>query len=64
MGDQLSIDDFRAWHTVVLMVAFIGIVVWAYSKKRKRSFDDAANLPFADQAQDEATIKKDTENKT
>lgn len=46
------------------MVAFIGIVVWAYSKKRKKSFDDAANLPFADQAQDKATIKKDTENKS
>ncbi len=60
----MSIDDFRAWHTVVLMVAFIGIVIWAYSKKRKKSFEDAANLPFADEAQDEATIKKDTENKS
>ena len=60
----MSIDDFRAWHTVVLMVAFIGIVIWAYSKKRKKSFDDAANLPFADQAQDQATINKDTENKS
>jgi cytochrome c oxidase cbb3-type subunit 4 len=60
----MSIDDFRAWHTVVLMVAFIGIVVWAYSKKRKKSFDDAANLPFADQAQDEATIKRDQERKS
>lgn len=60
----MSIDDFRAWHTVVLMVAFIGIVVWAYSRKRKKSFDDAANLPFADEAKDKATIEKDTEKKS
>ncbi|MEO8507745.1 MAG: CcoQ/FixQ family Cbb3-type cytochrome c oxidase assembly chaperone [Betaproteobacteria bacterium] len=33
--------------TVVSFVTFIGIVVWAYSRKRKRSFDEAANAPFA-----------------
>ncbi|MFO1317768.1 MAG: cbb3-type cytochrome c oxidase subunit 3 [Burkholderiales bacterium] len=33
--------------TVVSFVTFIGIVVWAYSKKRKRAFDEAANAPFA-----------------
>ena len=33
--------------TVVSFVTFIGIVFWAYSRKRKRAFDDAANAPFA-----------------
>lgn len=33
--------------TVVSFVTFIGIVVWAYSRKRKPSFDEAANAPFA-----------------
>ncbi|MBK9117182.1 MAG: cbb3-type cytochrome c oxidase subunit 3 [Betaproteobacteria bacterium] len=33
--------------TVVSFVTFLGIVAWAYSKKRKRAFDDAANAPFA-----------------
>lgn len=33
--------------TVVSFVTFIGIVAWAYSRKRKRAFDDAANAPFA-----------------
>ncbi|EGR2797588.1 cytochrome-c oxidase [Vibrio navarrensis] len=44
--------DFGTIHsiyTVVLFVSFIGIVVWAYSKKRKASFDEAANLVFADE---------------
>ena len=33
--------------TVVAFVTFIGIVVWAYSKKRKSAFEAAANAPFA-----------------
>jgi len=33
--------------TVVSFVTFIGIVIWAYSRKRKRAFDEAANAPFA-----------------
>ena len=36
-----------AW-TVVVMVTFLGIVVWAWSGKRKRDFDEAARLPFDD----------------
>ena len=33
--------------TVLMFLAFIGIVAWAYSKRRKRDFEDAANAPFA-----------------
>ena len=33
--------------TVITFVTFIGIVVWAYSRKRKSAFDEAANAPFA-----------------
>ena len=33
--------------TVVSFVAFIGIVAWAYSGRRRRAFDEAANAPFA-----------------
>ena len=40
----MDINDFRAWHTVVLMIAFLAIVWWAYSRRRKKSFDEAANL--------------------
>ncbi|MEN8176439.1 MAG: cbb3-type cytochrome c oxidase subunit 3 [Pseudomonadota bacterium] len=57
----MDLNDFRAWHTFVLLIVFVGIVVWAYSRKRKKSFDEAANLPFADEAEHEATIKKESE---
>jgi cytochrome c oxidase cbb3-type subunit 4 len=47
---------------VLLLILFLGIVYWAYSKRRKKSFDEAANLPFADEDRHQATIEK--ENKS
>ena len=58
----MDLNDIRAWHTAILMIAFIGIVFWAYSKRRKKSFDEAANLPFADEDRHEATIKKENQS--
>ncbi|MDP1527369.1 MAG: cbb3-type cytochrome c oxidase subunit 3 [Rhodocyclaceae bacterium] len=40
----MDINDLRAIATVMLFVAFIAIVVWAYSGKRKQAFDEAALL--------------------
>jgi cytochrome c oxidase cbb3-type subunit IV len=35
--------------TAVLIVLFVGVAVWAYSKRRKASFDAAARLPLEDE---------------
>lgn len=35
--------------TVVALSAFVGVTVWAYSKGKKADFDEAAQLPFADE---------------
>ncbi len=35
--------------TVALFVLFIGIIVWAWSTKRKRGFDEAARMPLEDE---------------
>lgn len=45
----MDINTLRGLSTLLLLVAFVGLVVWAYSSKRKQSFDEAANLPFADE---------------
>jgi len=37
--------------TLVVFVCFIGIVLWAYSKKAKIGFDEAQNLVFDDEPQ-------------
>ena len=34
--------------TVISFVFFVGIIVWAYSSKRKSTFDAAAQLPLED----------------
>ena len=39
----------QALWSIVVFVTFIGIVIWAYSGKRKKSFDEAARLPFDDE---------------
>lgn len=33
-------------YTVVVFVIFVGIVWWAFSKRSKKGFDEAANLIF------------------
>ncbi|MFD2176633.1 cbb3-type cytochrome oxidase subunit 3 [Veronia pacifica] len=42
---------FNAIWTLVLFIMFVGIVLWAYSSSRKKDFEEAANLPFADEEQ-------------
>jgi cytochrome c oxidase cbb3-type subunit 4 len=43
------VSDMRSVVTIVSMLTFIGIVLWAYSARRKNDFDEAARLPFADE---------------
>jgi len=44
----MDINDLRALATVLTTVAFLAVFFWAYSSKNKSRFDEAANLPFAD----------------
>jgi cytochrome c oxidase cbb3-type subunit 4 len=45
----MDIGLIRGLGTLVVFIAFIGVVLWAYNSKRKKNFDEAANLPFADE---------------
>ncbi len=40
------VSDARSIITVISMLTFMGIVLWAYSARRKNDFDEAAMLPF------------------
>lgn len=44
-----DIGTIRGIGTAVVFIAFVALVLWAYSSKRKSGFDEAANLPFADE---------------
>lgn len=52
----MDINDLRSVFTMLVFLAFIGIVAWAYSSKRKQAFDEAANLPLDD---DEPVVRSD-----
>jgi cytochrome c oxidase cbb3-type subunit 4 len=58
----MDINDLRGLSTLFLLIAFIGLCCWAYSKKRKRTFDEAANLPFADEKLNQRTVQEELEN--
>ncbi len=42
----MDINTLRSAVTVVTFILFIGIVVWALSKRRAADFEEAAQLPF------------------
>ena len=44
----MDINTIRGLSTVLVMIAFFGVCWWAFSPRRRKRFDDAANLPFAD----------------
>lgn len=48
--EYLDIGLLRGLLTVLLMAAFLGLCVWAFSRRRKADFDEAARLPLEDDA--------------
>lgn len=58
----MDINDLRGFSTAFLMLAFLGLCFWAYSSKRKKSFDEAANLPFADEELNQETMQEEMRN--
>ncbi|QIR16169.1 cbb3-type cytochrome oxidase subunit 3 [Shewanella aestuarii] len=47
----MDYGTFQGILTIIVMVTFVGIFFWAYSKHSKSKFDEAANLVFADDEQ-------------
>ena len=58
----MDINDLRGLSTLFLMVSFIGLCFWAYSSKRKPTFDEAANLPFADEELNQRSMQEEGRN--
>ncbi len=45
----MSLTTLQGLSTIFVMIAFLGVCWWAFSPKRKKKFEEAANLPFADE---------------
>jgi cytochrome c oxidase cbb3-type subunit IV len=44
----MDINDVRVATTLLSLVLFLGIMVWAWSRRRHSGFEEAAQLPFLD----------------
>jgi len=53
---NIDINFLRGISTIFVMIGFIGICIWAYSGRRKEEFDQAAQIPFADEVADKSEI--------
>jgi len=45
----MDITDVRIAVTLISFVAFIGIMVFTWSRRNKAGFDEASSLPFHDE---------------
>ena len=44
----MDINTLRSLVTVLAFASFVGIVLWAYSGRTRRKFEEAAQLPFTE----------------
>lgn len=45
----MDVNTLRISVTVIGFLCFVAICVWAYSKRAKKGFEEAANLPFTEE---------------
>ncbi len=53
----MDVNLMRSVITVVLFIAFIGIVLWAWSRGRREDFEAAARLPLEDDLPGERAVR-------
>ena len=46
---NIDLNDMRSIMTGISFLTFVGIVLWAWSSRRKTAFDEAARLVFDDE---------------
>jgi len=47
----MDINTLRSFSVVLVAVAFAGVCWWAFAPSRKKRFEEASRLPFADEQQ-------------
>ncbi|WP_460127743.1 cbb3-type cytochrome oxidase subunit 3 [Pseudomonas sp. H1_D05] len=57
---EMSTGLIRGLGTVVVFVAFVGLTLWVFNRKRTPEFAEARLLPFADELQPDTTPVNET----
>lgn len=60
----MDINTFLGFNTILVLIIFIGICVWAYSARRRKDNEESAQLPFEDEEMDRRTLRKESEKKS
>ena len=55
----MDIGTARGLLTLAVMLAFIGVVAWAWSSRRKADFDEMAQMPFREGPRENKGAKSD-----
>jgi len=62
MSTPVPLDStlLRALMTGVLIVAFVAIAIWAYSTRRRSTFDALSRMPLEEDSLDEDSLDEDS----
>ncbi|WED23188.1 cbb3-type cytochrome c oxidase subunit 3 [Vibrio sp. JC009] len=55
----MDIGTFHSIWTLIIFVSFLGVVWWAYGKKRKARFEEDANLIFDDEESESSSSESE-----
>lgn len=58
----MDVNILRSIITLLCFFAFIGIVLWSYSGRQQQRFDEASQLPFADDDMQNKTVCSQDKN--
>jgi cytochrome c oxidase cbb3-type subunit 4 len=58
----MDINDVRGLGSIFALIAFLGVLYWAYSPTRKKRFEDDAAIPFHDNDDTPTLEKNSTDN--
>lgn len=59
----MDINTLRSISPILVLLAFIGVCWWAFAPKRRKRFEEAAKLPFADEKQSQRDAEKAIDTK-
>lgn len=59
----MDTTNLQSLSVVLVALAFAGVCWWAFSPRRKKRFEEAANLPFADEQTESSNEQKQTGDK-
>ena len=54
----MDVNDLRSAVTVLSLLIFLGIAAWAWSRRNRDRFDEAARLPFADDGAEDVNAER------